>query len=260
MQRTLNRMYLLLGLLYPWRDIAAVRWTLEHGDPRAARARREYLDNVLTGQVRKRIMPVLEDLPREEKVRRGNVMLRTRPRDVEETLLQLINDDDEVVAAAAIDLVASRSAGRSPKTSSTCSPIATSGTGIVFEAASWTLAERRLPADRRRELWLEPLPASSWPDASARCRSSPGERRRAVPASRAAAGRSGTSRARSCFRKASVPSTVHVVLDGRVRHRPSGGTACDRDAPGGARHRRSAARRAGQCQPSRHRRRRHAGD
>ena len=29
----------------------------------------------------------------------------------------------------------------------------------VFEAASWALAERRMPAERRRELWLEPLPA-----------------------------------------------------------------------------------------------------
>ena len=30
----------------------------------------------------------------------------------------------------------------------------------VFEAASWTLAEHRMPAERRRELWLEPLPAA----------------------------------------------------------------------------------------------------
>jgi CRP-like cAMP-binding protein len=29
----------------------------------------------------------------------------------------------------------------------------------VFEAASWALAASRMPADRRRELWLEPLPA-----------------------------------------------------------------------------------------------------
>ncbi len=53
-------------------------------------------------------MPILEDLPIEEKVRRGNVLVRTRPRDVEETLLQLINDDDQVVAAAAIDVVRRR--------------------------------------------------------------------------------------------------------------------------------------------------------
>ena len=50
-------------------------------------------------------MPVLENLPIDEKVRHANLALKTRPRDVEETLLQLINDPDQIVAAAAIDLV-----------------------------------------------------------------------------------------------------------------------------------------------------------
>src|SRR4051794_14873304 len=161
MERALNRAYLLLGLMYPWRDIAAARWTLEHGDPRTRASASEYLDNLLTGQLRKYIMPALEDLPREEKVRRGNVLLRTRPRDLEESLLQLINDDDEVVAAVAIELVAAQRrwslagdiehvlAHRDPRD------------WFIFEAASWALAEQRLSAERRRELWREPLPAAA---------------------------------------------------------------------------------------------------
>ena len=40
-----------------------------------------------------------------ERVRKGHVIPRTRPRDVEETLLELINDDDPVVSAAAIAAV-----------------------------------------------------------------------------------------------------------------------------------------------------------
>ena len=53
-------------------------------------------------------------------------ILKTRPRDVEETLLQLINDDDPVTAAAAIDVVRERRrCGASPTTSSTCSRIGT---------------------------------------------------------------------------------------------------------------------------------------
>jgi hypothetical protein len=31
---------------------------------------------------------------------------------------------------------------------------------VVFEAASWALAERRMPTERVRQLWLEPLPAA----------------------------------------------------------------------------------------------------
>src|SRR3954451_3053646 len=161
MERALNRTHLLLGLIYPWRDIAAARWTLEHGDPRTRASASEYLDNLLTGQLRKHIMPALEDLPREEKVRRGNVLLRTRPRDLEESLLQLINDDDEVVAAVAIELVAAQRrwslagdiehvlAHRDPRD------------WFIFEAASWALAEQRLSAGRRRELWREPWPAAA---------------------------------------------------------------------------------------------------
>ena len=102
-QRTKDRIYRLLMLLYPWRDITAAQWTIANGDSRSRANASEYLDNILEGALRKRIMPVLEEMPIEEKVRRGNVLLKTRPRDVEETLLQLINDDDQVVAASAID-------------------------------------------------------------------------------------------------------------------------------------------------------------
>ena len=107
-ERTVDRIYRLLALVYPWKDIAAARWAIEHGDSKVRANALEYLDNVLSGQLRKRVMPVLDDLPLDEKVRRGNVILKTRPRDVEETLLELINDDDQVVAASAIALVGQR--------------------------------------------------------------------------------------------------------------------------------------------------------
>jgi AAA family ATP:ADP antiporter len=159
--RSVDRVYNLLRLLYPWKDIAAARWAIEHGDVRSRSSAFEYLDNILSSRLRGRLMPVIEDLPLDEKVRRGNVILKTRPRDVEETMLRLINDDDQVVAAAAIDLVREKQlwnltddvefvlAHRDPKD------------WFVFEAASWTLASRRLTSDRRRELWLEPLPAAA---------------------------------------------------------------------------------------------------
>src|SRR5690606_12587114 len=105
MARTTNRVYKLLGLIYPWQDIAAAQWTLMHGEPRTRASASEYLDNILPGQMRTRIMPMLEDLPRADKVRRGNVLLKTRPRDLEESLLQLINDEGQMIAAAAIDVV-----------------------------------------------------------------------------------------------------------------------------------------------------------
>ena len=216
MSRMSNRTYLMLSLIYPYRDINAARWTLEHGDSRSRANASEYLDNVLTGQLRKRIMPMIEDMPREERVRRANVVLRTRPRDAEETLLQLINDEDQVVAAAAIDAV------RQQKMWSLAADIEhvlahrDVRDWYVFEAASWALAEHRMPVERRRELWLEPLPAAELAD---RLRQLPlfrsvsvDELFRYAGASRQVRHDPGTV----LMQEGSVPSTIHLLLDGIV--------------------------------------------
>jgi AAA family ATP:ADP antiporter len=216
MERTKDRIYRLLSLIYPWRDIGAAQWTLAHGDARSRASASEYLDNILTGQLRKRLMPVLEDLSIEERVKRGNILLKTRPRDLEETLLHLINDDDQVIAAVAIDVVRQNR-------------LWTLGDDIehvlahrdvrdwyVFETASWALAERRMPADRRRELWLEPLPAS---EIAGRIRALPlfgsvsvDELFRIAGTARQVRHQPGTV----LVQEGIIPDTIHVLLDGHV--------------------------------------------
>jgi AAA family ATP:ADP antiporter len=216
MERTRDRVYRLLALIYPWRDVGAAQWTLQHGDPRSRASASEYLDNILTGQLRKRIMPVLEDLPLEEKVRRGNVLLKSRPRDSEETLLHLINDDDQVVAAVAIDAVREHRiwslAGDIEHVLAHRDP----HDWYVFEAASWALAEQRMPAERRRELWLEPLPAA---EMAGRLRTLPlfasisvDELFRLSGAARQVRHQPGTL----LLQEGTVPETIHVLLEGRV--------------------------------------------
>ncbi|MBI3263972.1 MAG: HEAT repeat domain-containing protein, partial [Acidobacteria bacterium] len=108
LRRTVDRIYRLLCVLYPWKDVDAVRWALERGDPKARAAAAEYLDNTLKGPTRKLVLLVLEEVPLAEKVRHANVVLRTRVRDVDETVLHLVHDDDQVIAAAAVHLVAQR--------------------------------------------------------------------------------------------------------------------------------------------------------
>ena len=159
LRRTVDRMYRLLALLYPWKDIAAARWALEHGESRGRAGALEYLDNLLTGTIRKRVLPVLEEMPLDEKVRRGNLTLKSRVRDAEDSLAQLIHDDDQVIAATAVHFVQSRRlwaladdleyalAHRDPRD------------WYVFEAASWALAARRMEDAALRARWLEPLPA-----------------------------------------------------------------------------------------------------
>lgn len=103
--RAMDRVYRLMGLLYDGSDVRAARWAIEYGDARARSSAVEFLDNTLSGDVRKLFLPLVDDAPLEDKVRKGNVMLKTRVRSVEESLTRLIYDEDEVVAATAIDLV-----------------------------------------------------------------------------------------------------------------------------------------------------------
>jgi CRP-like cAMP-binding protein len=216
MARTRDRVYRLLALLYPWRDIGAAQWTLGHGDARSRASASEYLDNILTGQLRKRIMPMLEDLPLEEKIRRGNVLLKSRARDVEDTLLHLINDDDQVVAAVAIDVVRQHRMWSLAAVVEHVLDHRDPHDWYVFEAASWALAEQRMPAERRRELWLEPLPAA---EMAGRLRTLPlfasisvDELFRMSGAARQVRHQPGTV----LLQEGSVPDTIHVLLDGRV--------------------------------------------
>jgi AAA family ATP:ADP antiporter len=225
MARLRNRIFKLLTLLHAPADIDAARWTLEHGDVRGRASASEYLDNLLTGQLRKIVMLVFEDMPREERVRRANVLLKTRVRDIEETLLQLINDDDPVTAAAAIDVV------REQKMWSLAGDVEhvlahrDVKDWYVFEAASWTLAEQRMPAERRRELWLEPLPAA---ELASRLRRLPlfasvsvDELFRIAGASRQGRHEPGTV----LLQEGSVPTMIHILLDGRVAVSGRGGAS-----------------------------------
>ncbi len=157
--RVLDRIFGLLGLLHSPDDIGAVRAALGHADARLRSGAIEYLDNLLAGDIRRRVMLLVEEMPAEERIRKGNVIFKTRGRDVDDTVAQLVHDDDQVVAAAAIHLVEQREmwaladdlehalAHRDPRD------------WYVFEAASWALAARRISPERRRAMWLEPLPA-----------------------------------------------------------------------------------------------------
>ena len=159
LDRTVDRIYHLLAMIYPWKDVAAARWTLEHTTGRARAGALEYLDNLLTGQMRKRVIPVLDDVPLEEKVRRGNLLLKSRVRDVEDSLAQLVHDADQIVAATAIHFVESRAVWALADDLEYALEHRDAKDWYVFEAASWALAAHRMAADERRNRWMEPLPA-----------------------------------------------------------------------------------------------------
>ena len=161
-------------------------------------------------------MPVLEELPVEEKVRRGNVLLKTRPRDVEETLLQLINDDDQVVAAAAID---------------TARAAQDLGARRRHRARAGAPRRARLVRLRGRVVGAGRAADAGGAAARAVARAAAG-RGAGDPAARAAAVRFGQHRravphrlgrtpgaprpGQRAAEEGAVPETIHFLLDGRV--------------------------------------------
>jgi CRP-like cAMP-binding protein/HEAT repeat protein len=158
-ERTKDRIYRLLGLMYGWKDIAGARWALERGDVRARASAAEFLDNLLKGDLRKRVMAVVEDMPYDERVRRANVMIKSRPRDIDDTVAQLVADEDQAVASAAIHYVEARRLNGLESDLEHALAHRDVRDFAVFEAASWALASWRMPTEDRRAKWLEPLPA-----------------------------------------------------------------------------------------------------
>jgi CRP-like cAMP-binding protein len=176
-------------------------------------------------------MLLVEDMPTADRVRRGNVLFKTRTRDVEDTLAQLVHDDDQVIAAAAIQLVEQRAlwtladdlehalAHRDPRD------------WYVFEAASWALAARRMPAERRRALWLEPLPAVELADRLRRVKlfsfASVDELFRIAVLGRQVRHEPG----RMLYEAGKPPESLQFLLDGRVAIETSGQRPAEREAP-----------------------------
>ncbi len=98
-------------------------------------------------------------MPIEEKVKRANTILKTRIRDAEDSVAQLVHDEDQIVAAAAIQFVDARGLWNLADDLEYILEHRDVRDFYVFEAASWALAGRRLSADARASRWLEPLPA-----------------------------------------------------------------------------------------------------
>jgi AAA family ATP:ADP antiporter len=214
--RALNRTFSLLGLIYSQTDIAAVRAALRVNDGRTRSRGIEYLDNLLEGDVRKRVMLLVEEMPEEERIRKGNVIYRTRTRDVEDTLAQLLHDEDQSIASAAILLVEEKGLWSLAGDIEHVLEHRDVRDQHVFEAASWALAANRVKAERRKELWQEPLPGVELAD-----------RLRRVPLfdfthvdelfRLARLGRQVRyEKGRTVYEKGEAVTTIQFLLDGRV--------------------------------------------
>jgi AAA family ATP:ADP antiporter len=229
-ERSVDRVYRLLGLVFPWRDVAVARRGME-GDARAHARAAEYLDNMLAGPLRRWLMPLLEEAPLEEKARKANALLRTRIRDVEDTLAQLVHDEEETLCAAAIHRVEEKELWQLADDLEHVLEHRDPRDWLAFESASWALAARRMSAEARRSRWREPLPAVVAAD-----------RLRRVPLLRfasvgqllhlARAGRTVRPEpGRLLYRQGAAAADVHLLLEGPIAVQVGDTSAVERAAP-----------------------------
>ncbi len=224
-------MFTLLALVHPPEDIAAVRHALTTGDARARSSAAEFLDNTLRGDARHRVMLLVEDMPLAERVRKGNSLFRTRQRDLEDTLAQLVYDESQEVAATAIQLVEARQLWSLASDLEHVLEHRPAKDWWVFEAASWALAAQRMPAERRRVLWQEPLPAVELADRLRRIRLfdfvSVDELFRVASLGRQVRHEVG----RTLAQEGQAVEALHFVLDGRVAVQSARGRRVEVGAP-----------------------------
>ncbi|MCC7242715.1 MAG: MFS transporter [Acidobacteria bacterium] len=229
--RAMQRIFQLLGLVHSPSDIATVAAALRSPEPRQRSGAVELLDNTLRGEVRRRVVLLVEDMPADERVRKGNVIYKTRARDLEDTLAQLVHDENQVVAAAAMLLIEER--GLWALTDDLEHVLAHRDVRDwhVFEAASWALAASRMPVERRQQLWQEPLPTVVLVDRLRRLSIfdfiSVDELFRIAELGAQVRHQAG----REVYSRGVTPDTLQFVLDGRVEIADEDGATTTIDEP-----------------------------
>jgi AAA family ATP:ADP antiporter len=229
--RSVDRTYRYLGLLYPWKDIAAARFSVERGDSRPRAMALEYLDNLLSGALRKQLMPVLEDPAARGDSHASGILGKGIRGRTEEYVLKLINDPDPVLSASAVFFV--QQAGLGGLCGDLEELLRTKGgrQWVVAEAASGVLSGLRLHLDERVSPWTPSVPSVEVAEKL---------RRFPLFASLSVDGLFGIARAGSQVRFEShqvlchegvVPESLYLLLGGRVSCRSSVCPPREIDAP-----------------------------
>ncbi|TMB65376.1 MAG: hypothetical protein E6J54_25785 [Deltaproteobacteria bacterium] len=100
MEREKERVLRLLSLIYPPEDIGNATAAL-HSGSRAKQAQAiEFLDNLLTGDVKRHVFPLFDDAPAAERFQKFLAILGLRSFDRETALQELLKQDDVWVKAA----------------------------------------------------------------------------------------------------------------------------------------------------------------
>jgi hypothetical protein len=100
-QQNLERIFRLLGLVYPARDIYNAYYGIISRQKTLRANSVEFLDNMLHRDIKKYLFPILDDLAPEVVLRKAEELFGVHRRTREESLICLINGDDNWLRACA---------------------------------------------------------------------------------------------------------------------------------------------------------------
>jgi AAA family ATP:ADP antiporter len=102
MEREKERVLRLLSLIYPPEDIGSATSAMRSGSPAKQAQAIEFLDNLLTGDVKRHVFPLFDDAPATERFERLLALLELRSFDGETALQELLKQDDVWLKAATL--------------------------------------------------------------------------------------------------------------------------------------------------------------
>jgi AAA family ATP:ADP antiporter len=102
MEREKERVLRLLSLIYPPEDIGNATTALYSGSPAKQAQAIEFLDNLLTGDVKRHVFPLFDDAPAAERFEKFLALLGLRSFDRETALQELLKQEDVWLKAATL--------------------------------------------------------------------------------------------------------------------------------------------------------------
>jgi AAA family ATP:ADP antiporter len=102
MEREKERVLRLLSLIYPPEDIGSATAALHSDSPAKQAQAIEFLDNLLTGDVKRHVFPLFDDAPASERFEKFLALLGLRGFDRETALRELLKHDDVWLKAATL--------------------------------------------------------------------------------------------------------------------------------------------------------------
>jgi AAA family ATP:ADP antiporter len=94
LHESLDRIFRLLALIYPQQDIYNSFYFLTQGSQDEKSNALEYLDNILPGELKVALLPILDDIPLNHRVRQGRALFDLNKLDRKAALSALLQDGD----------------------------------------------------------------------------------------------------------------------------------------------------------------------